>query len=294
MALIPFPNLPKSAGIPAIPRSPNFPPIAAAVLGMVQGALWRALQIQTKWGIFDKNGKALADPSKFSGVLGSIVGALGLPGSVTVSTSGLEYSKEMRVSDFPIEKGSFASYNKVELPATPLVTMAMSGSESDRKKFLEALDKATKSTDLFSVVTPEVTYLKYSIERYAYQRRAQRGATLLVVDISLREIREVSARYAQTGAAAKVEAPKKVDATPPADNGKIEPKPREQSTLKAASDKFVPADPNVAGSGSQPLTNPDGSITSGSGQTYDAGGSSKADGTAATSTKASRFAEMKF
>ena len=31
----------------------------------------------------------------------------------------------MRVSDFPIEAGSFASYNKVELPANPTVALAL-------------------------------------------------------------------------------------------------------------------------------------------------------------------------
>jgi hypothetical protein len=42
------------------------------------------------------------------------------------------------------------------------------------------------------------------------------------------------------------------------------------------------------------IHNADGTITSGLGNTYDAGGSSSTDGTAATSTKASKFAEMKF
>lgn len=234
MALIPFPNLPDSAGIPAIPRSPNFPPVAGAALSMVQGAVWRALQIQTKWGIFDKNGKALADPNKFTNALGSAIGALGLFGNVTVSTSSVDYAKDTRVSEFPIERGSFGSFNKVELPATPTVTMAMSGTESDRKAFLTALDSAVKSTDLYSVVTPEATYLNYSLERMAYQRRAERGATLLIVDISLREIREVSARYAKS----KIVSPKQADAAPKQDGGKVQPSAPEQSTLKAIAAKL--------------------------------------------------------
>lgn len=235
MPLIPFPNVPKVPGVPSVRRSAKFPAAARMVLGLTQGLLWRLFQVDTRWGIFDSKGKALGDPAKFTGFVGSLLDSAGL-GS-TLSTGGVDYSKETRVSDFPLERGSFASYNKVEQPANPTVTLCLTGSEKNRRTFLEAIDKACKSTDLYSVVTPEVTYVNYSVERYSYSRRSSKGATLLIVDISLREIRQVSAQYTQSNKG-QVDQPKEAGATPQADNGKVQPKTPDKSTLKSLADKL--------------------------------------------------------
>lgn len=231
MPNIPFPNIPQASGVPPLPRSAKVPVAGRVVLGAVQGVLWRAFQVQTRWGVFDSEGKPLSDPSKFTGAFE----ALGF--GPTVSTSSFDFIKSTKVSDFPVEKGSFASYNKVETPAEPVVVLAMSGGESDRTKFLDAIDAACKSTDLFSVVTPEVSYVGYSVETYRYARRNFQGATLLVVEISLKEIRQVSAQYTDSNKA-KVADPKDPAATPKADAGKVQPKTPEVSTLKKIADKL--------------------------------------------------------
>jgi hypothetical protein len=191
--------------------------------------------VQTQWGIFDKSGKPLGDPAKFTGLAGMALDAAGI-GS-TLSTGAVEYSKETRVSDFPIERGSFASFNNVELAASPTVTLCLTGSEKNRRTFLEAIDKACKSTDLYSVVTPEITYIDYSIERYNYQRRSAKGATLLIVEVSLKEIRQVSAQYAQSNKG-QVDKPKEAGATPQADNGKVQAQTPKASTLKSLANKL--------------------------------------------------------
>lgn len=202
---------------------------------MVQGMLWRVFQVQTRWGIFDSKGKPLGDPAKFTGLIGNALDAAGL-GS-TLSTNSVDYSKETKVSDFPLERGSFASYNKVETPASPIVTLCLTGSEKNRRTFLEAIDKACKSTDLYSVVTPEVTYINYSVERYNYQRRNSKGATLLIVEITLKEIRQVSALYT-TSNKGKVDTPKDAGATPQVDNGKVQAQTPQPSTLKSIANKL--------------------------------------------------------
>lgn len=230
MPLIPFPNVPDVPGVPSIPRSPNAPVAQTAILGLVQGLLWRVARSQTRWGVFDKSGKPLGDPSQFTGLAGAALDSLGL--GVTLSTGSVDYSKETKISDFPIEQGGFASYNKVETPASPVVTLHLSGSENNRRTFLDEIDKAVKSTDFYSVVTPEVTYANYSIERYNYTRRNTKGATLLTVELTLKEIREVSAQYSQ------IQAPKDVGATPTVDTGKVQAKTPDTSTLKAAANKL--------------------------------------------------------
>ena len=235
MALIPFPNVPKLPGVPALPRSPNFPPLLKAGLGLVQGMLWRIFQVQTRWGIWDSKGKPLGDPSKFTGLIGNALEAAGL-GS-TMSTNSVDYSKETRVSDFPIEGGAFASYNKVETPASPQVVLCFQGSERERKTFLDAIDAACKSTDLYSVVTPERDYQGYTVERYNYARHNSKGATLLIVEITLKEIRQVSALYT-TSNKGQVDKPKEPGATPQADNGKVQAQTPDVSTLKSVFKKL--------------------------------------------------------
>lgn len=233
MPNIPFPNVPKVSGVPPIPRSPNYPPTTQAAFGLVQSTLWRVAALSSQWGIYDADGNALADPAKFQ----SVREAIGLIGTSTLSTVSVSYSKEMVSSDFPVERGSFASYNKVEKPAEPEVAFAFQGSESDRTKFLNNLDAATKSTKLFNVVTPEVTYTGYSIDRYSYERRSTNGMTLLVVQISLKEIRQVEPQYSKVKVA-DVQNPASVS---PTDNGKVQAKTPDISTVKSLWNKVPPS-----------------------------------------------------
>jgi len=220
MPLIPFPNIPAVGGVPLIPRSLPASPVARLALGVLQGILWRSFQIDLRWGIFDKNGKALVNSASFLSAIG--IGQ-------ELSTKSVEYSKDTRISDFPIERGGFAAYNKVELPAEARVTLCLSGSESDRQALLNAIDAAVKSTDFYSVVTPEVTYKNYSIEYYNYQRRNDRGANLLMIELGLREVREVSAKTTTKTA-------QSVSASTPEDNGKVQTQQPDKSTLKRLSE----------------------------------------------------------
>jgi hypothetical protein len=241
MPSIPFPNVPAFPGVPALTR-----PISAGIarnvplsiaIGTVENLLIQALQLTPRWGIFDAAGNQLGvDASGINPFLSVLVSQIGGDNSPVVSTLGVDYVKEMRVSDFPVEGGSFASYNKVELPANPLVTLTLAGSESDRTNFLNAIDAACKSTVGYNVVTPEVQYINYTLERYTYQRRASRGATLLIVDISLKEIRSVSAAF--TTAAVPILNPQNPAATPQTNNGVTQPAASDTSTLRSLANKL--------------------------------------------------------
>lgn len=228
MPLIQYPDVPAAQGVPSLPRRQSSP-IVTAALGVAQGALWRALRTADQWGVYDSNGRPLAGSS---GILGALKESVGL--SAALSTGAVEVAKETRVSDFPIERGSFASYNKVELPANPTVVLRLSGSEAERSAFLAAIDAATKSTDLFSVVTPEVTYFEYAIESYRYSRSQSAGSQLLTVSITLREVRTVTAQYTQSGRQGQIGADtKRPDAAPQVDSGKVQTAPIvEKSTLR--------------------------------------------------------------
>lgn len=245
MPNIPFPDIPPYPGVPALPRAVVSAvasvPLLAISLGALEGILGSALQQPARWGIFDSNGNQLGTNLKLqstsqrvkSALLDQLTGA----SSPILSTLEFDFVRETRISDFPIERGSFASFNKVQIPANPIVILALSGSESDRIDFLNAIDAASTSTELYSVITPEVQYVNYSIERYIYERRADKGATLLVVEISLKEIRQVSAAFTQSGNK-PITSPKNPGATTQTNNGMTQPATPPQSTLLSLAKKL--------------------------------------------------------
>lgn len=233
MPLIPFPDVPFYPGVPALVRAANVPPGIQVALGEIQTLLASALQSAQQWGIFDNNGNQLGILSNGgNGLFQSIIASITGNGGPVLSTNAFELTKDTKISDFPIEGGSFATYNKVILPVEPVVTLALQGSASDRTTFLNLLNAACESTDLYSVVTPEVTYVNYSLERMNLVRRAERGATLLMVEITLKEIREVSA-VLTTVAITPINMPQDPGATPQTSSGIVQP--QDVSLLSQAS-----------------------------------------------------------
>lgn len=245
MPNIPFPDVPPYAGVPALVRSANIPPQIQLALGELSTILASAMQSPFQWGIFDSQGNQLGmvaggSNSLFQAIINSaatsalnFLGQAGGSGSKTVlSTNAFEMSADTKISDFQVERGSFANYNKVVLSREPTVTLVLGGSSSDRTAFLAQIEQARQSTNLYSVVTPEVTYFNYSVERYSLIRRAERGATLLAVELTLREIRQVSAAFSTVQT--PINQPQNPAATPQSNSGLVQPQAPPQSVLKSA------------------------------------------------------------
>lgn len=228
MPLIPFPNIPKLPGVPNIPRLTVSQPTTRLALGLLQGVILRSAQVSDKWGIINSNGEQMVTPNK-------LLNAVGL--GATLSTKAFEYTKETRVSDFPVERGTFASYNKVELPSNPTVIFTFQGTESERRSFLDAIENATVSTELFTIITPEVQYVDHTIESYNYRRTNENGTTLLTVELTLKQVRQVEAKYS-TQDKSQITTAKSVGASPAIDSGKVQPKKPEVSTIKALATKL--------------------------------------------------------
>ena len=226
MPLIPFPNVPNVAGVPAVPRNGQLQAGLSILVGTATNFLINVIFNAGQWGVFDSNGRSIGGQNQF----GTVLNQFGFGASV--STDSVSYAKETRVSEYIIERGGFASYNKVEMSATPSVVLNMSGSKQSLSAFLNEIDLATKSTDLYSVATPEVTYVNYNITGYNYQRKSDRGANMLSVELTLMEIRENSAAFTT------INQPKEPSATPQQDTGKVQPKAPEQPMLKKMSSKF--------------------------------------------------------
>ena len=236
MSLIPFPNVPAYPGVPPLPRQVGQSFAVAIQIGSLASILINSLQSQSQWGIYDQFWNLLGIDTAGSLSIASIVSnQITGGGDAVQSTVSVEYNKENKISTFPVEEGGFATYNKVQLPANPIVTLALAGDEPERTQFLAAIEDACNSTDLYHVVTPEVTYDNYSLERYSYRRSASRGATLLIVEISLEEVRTVSATFTQ---ATLIQAPQAPDAAAQVQNGLTATQAPDQSVLSAGMQKL--------------------------------------------------------
>lgn len=230
MPTIPFPNVPVAPGVPSVVRSAVTNPVTNIVLATVGSALLSALTGTQKWGIYDQSNNQLGISASSGLSITSLATALVTNSQTVLSTVSFDYTKETRVASFPIEGGGFATYNKVEMPGNPTVSLVLDGSQSDRTAFLAAIDGACKSTVLYNVATPEVTYSNYTLERYSYRRQANRGAILFVVEVSLVEVRQTSAVYTTT---TQIVAPQSTDASSQVNSGMVQPTTPDTSTLKS-------------------------------------------------------------
>lgn len=227
--LYPFPDVPIAAGVPSVVRSAVTSQPVNLVLGTLGSILLDSLQGQQQWGIVDENNNPLIGSTGLS--LESLISQ-----PTILSTVDVSYIRETRSANFPLEEGSFASYNKVQTPASPTVTLALSGSSEDRTAFLQALEVACISTNLYSVITPEIQYIGYSLDRFTYKRTASRGVTLLTVEIALEEIRQVSAAYTT---ASPITNPQNPAATSQVNSGNVQgTTPPDTSTLQSLSTKL--------------------------------------------------------
>lgn len=131
-----------------------------------------AALIANQWGVFSEGGALVVEPDNIAAV---------------------GYSAEYRTADYPIEKGGFESYDKVALPFEVRVVMSKGGKLAERQAFLAKLEAIRGDRKLYNVVTPEGSYRNVNIGRVQLDRNADRGATMLTVEVGLREIRQSAA-----------------------------------------------------------------------------------------------------
>lgn len=146
----------------------------------------------------------------------------GSPAIIPDTVARFDYRGESRVSDYPVEQGAFASYNKVATPFDVRMVMVCSGlnyaqsiaqtiksaiglsvgqNPMQKSAFLDTLDYMLATTDLFSIVTPDRTYNSVNLVHYDFKRETTNGATLLIVEAWFREIRVTGqATYARASA----------------------------------------------------------------------------------------------
>ena len=126
-----------------------------------------------------------------------IVNEFGIPIVLADSVVGMTYDAGNTISNFPVERGGFSSYNKVNNPSMATVQLnKSSGGTLERGLFLTQLEALLKSTLKFHIITPEYVYMNYQIIGISKSRSASDGATLLKVNLDLQEVLEAKVEYA--------------------------------------------------------------------------------------------------
>jgi len=160
--------------VPALRRLGTGQQQATIVISRIlQRIILRRFTRASVWGLYDSKGLVVACDSIVS----------------------FDFRGESKIAEIPLQAGGFAAYNKVQLPNAPTIRMTKGGTDAARNTLLTAIELARQTTDLYSIVTPDKTYFNVSVESYDYRRTAQDGVSLLIVDVRLKEIRQVTPAF---------------------------------------------------------------------------------------------------
>ncbi len=192
--------------IPGLPNIPNFKGLATAGADAAI-SLGGAAIIQTifgnVWGIFNE---------------------FGVPILLSDNVLGISYTNTSSISNAPIEKGSFTSYNKVQDPRSAIVQLSKgSGGALERGAWLAQLEVLANSTLTYNIISPEFVYKSMNITGLSYARTAEDGKQLIKANITLEEVREVTFSYAVEQVANPDDAASK-------DGGEVQPKDQSSNT----------------------------------------------------------------
>jgi hypothetical protein len=171
-----YPTVPNAPGVPAVNRLSQA--VDVVTLATSDAAALYRLFGPSKWGIVDQSNTLIFSAD---------------------TVLGVDFRREWRISDYPIEQGAFSSYNKVVMPYDVRVTFAIGdsptailpgASQARRTAFLKALDAASESLNFYNVITPDCNINNVNIVHYSYDRRVQDGgASMIVVEVWLRWVR---------------------------------------------------------------------------------------------------------
>lgn len=162
--------------------------IGLSLIGAGINKLWDKLFPGKKWGIF------------MSGTTETAV--------EVASVFSIGISAEARVSDYPIQTGSFTTYNKMRLPNLFSVRITQDGNDTKKAMFLAWLEFNAGEATYFDVVTPDNRWPKSTLVSYRIEQSARSGATMLMADCIFQQVRELPAKFSSSNIADAENMPK--------------------------------------------------------------------------------------
>jgi len=103
----------------------------------------------------------------------------------------LDYKNEGQALEYPIEEGSFATYNKIQNSMELRVTIAIQGTDADFNDLLSKLQDYQAKAVKLSIATPSDFYEGFTLEGLTYKRTVENNAHMLTVELTFKEVREV-------------------------------------------------------------------------------------------------------
>jgi hypothetical protein len=220
----PYPNVPQLPGVPQLARSLLSPASTPPTIGTPssQGALWQATQAAPIWGVFDSNNNLAVNAD---------------------SMQDFGWRQEFKVSSYQIQRGSFASFNKVLLPYESSVVLTKGGSLASRNQFLQQIDAIAASLSTYTIVTPEKLYLNCCVTRPELSRRGAANATMFDVELFFVQIIEIDQQYGTTAGVPSLSNASVPSAIPPINNGQNNAQTPVSAVQSAAVAAIVPPVP---------------------------------------------------
>ena len=129
-------------------------------------------------------------------------------------------NSESKVTQMPVEKGSFVDYNIVKTPLNMSVTLVKSGSSDELSEYVNTLLELVDSTKLVTVITPEKEYNNMKIVKVNFDRSTDNGVNIILAECNFLEIRQVQSKYGNSRLQGK------------SSRGLQQPKAKETSGLK--------------------------------------------------------------
>lgn len=123
-----------------------------------------------------------------------------------ISVFSVEPSSSAVISNAPIEKGSYSSYNKVQRPGELRMVFTFEGwtgfsgaipnltnfTLNSRSDILAELEEMKNSTNTYDIETPDTVYTTYDLVGYDYKVSAKDGVTLLTVNALFQDVMDVA------------------------------------------------------------------------------------------------------
>jgi len=103
----------------------------------------------------------------------------------------LDYKNEGKALEYPVEEGSFATYNKTRNSMELRATVAIQGTDADFNDLLSKLEDYQAKAAKLSIATPSDFYEGFTLEGLTYKRTVQNNAHMLTVELVFKEVREV-------------------------------------------------------------------------------------------------------
>lgn len=104
-----------------------------------------------------------------------------------------EYKSAGKVVFEPIEKNSFATYNKTSEPREYLFTVALQFPNNNFTSALARLEELKKGVELFTFTTPYMNYYNLTLEGYAYT--LETFTSMLIIELQCKEVLQVEQGY---------------------------------------------------------------------------------------------------